>query len=61
VVAARRLLERRGAGLRREPDARRRRHKAYALLARHGFSPDVCAAVATRFAAAASEVAAEDV
>lgn len=39
--AARRLLERRGATLAREPDARRRRQKAYALLARNGFAPDV--------------------
>jgi regulatory protein len=61
VVAAQRLLERRGAALRREADARRRRHKAYALLARHGFSPDVCAAVAAGFAAVSSEAAAEDV
>ena len=29
---------------RREPDLRRRRQKAYALLARNGFTPDVCAA-----------------
>jgi len=39
--AARRLLERRGAALAREPDARRRRQKAYALLARNGFAPGV--------------------
>jgi len=39
--AARRLLQRRGAALAREPDARRRRQKAYALLARNGFAPDV--------------------
>jgi hypothetical protein len=40
--AARRLLERRGAALLREVDPRRRRAKAYALLARSGFDPDVC-------------------
>ncbi len=40
--AARQLLERRDASLRREPDPRRRRQKAYALLARNGFAPDVC-------------------
>ncbi|MET1231345.1 MAG: hypothetical protein ABWY52_00680, partial [Candidatus Limnocylindrales bacterium] len=45
-IAARRLLARRAAALAREPDPRRRRQKAYALLARNGFSPDVCARVA---------------
>jgi regulatory protein len=40
--AAERLLERRGSALLREPDPRRRRAKAYALLARNGFGPDVC-------------------
>lgn len=44
--AARRLLDRRAASLRREADPRRRRQRAYALLARHGFSPDVCREVA---------------
>lgn len=37
-----RLLARRGATLLREPDPRRRRAKAYALLARSGFDPEVC-------------------
>jgi len=46
AAAARRLREKRAAGLRREQDPRGRRQKAYALLARHGFAPDVCAAVA---------------
>jgi len=49
AVAARRLLDRRAASLRREQDPRRRRHKAYALLVRHGFSPDVCAEAAAAF------------
>lgn len=49
--AAVRLLERRGSSLLREPDLRRRRAKAYALLARNGFAPDVCAAVAARWLA----------
>lgn len=40
--AAARLLARRGAPLLREPDPRKRRAKAYALLARSGFDPDVC-------------------
>ena len=40
--AAARLLGRRGGPLLRETDPRRRRAKAYALLARNGFDPDVC-------------------
>jgi len=40
-VAAARLLARRGGAAAREADLRRRRAKAYALLARHGFDPDV--------------------
>jgi regulatory protein len=44
--AAHRLLERRGAALRREPDVRTRRQKAYALLARNGFDPGICSSVA---------------
>ena len=40
--SARRLLERRARPLAREADPRRRRQKAYALLARGGFAPDVC-------------------
>jgi regulatory protein len=45
IAAARRLLDRRAAALAREADPGRRRHKAYALLARNGFDPDVCAVV----------------
>lgn len=41
--AAIRLLERRRATLDREADPRRRRQRAYALLARNGFDPEVCA------------------
>ena len=40
-LAAVRLLERRGAAARREVDPRRRRSRAYALLARNGFDPEV--------------------
>jgi len=40
--AAKRLLERRRASLERESDQRKRRQKAYALLARNGFDPQVC-------------------
>ncbi|HSM34750.1 MAG TPA: regulatory protein RecX [Anaerolineae bacterium] len=48
--AARRLIERRAAALSREPDPRRRRQKAYALLARNGFAPDICAELASSVA-----------
>jgi regulatory protein len=51
VEAARRLVARRGASLRRVSDPRRQRQKAYALLARHGFTPDVCRIVAAGFVA----------
>jgi len=40
--AAHRLLSRKAASLGREPDHRRRRQKAYALLARHGFDAGIC-------------------
>jgi regulatory protein len=46
VQAAGRLLDRRATTLGREADPRRRRQKAYALLARHGFPPDVCRTLA---------------
>ena len=49
-VAAERLLERRRAALEREPDPRKRRQKAYALLARNGFDPEVCREVASSIA-----------
>ena len=50
-VAAERLLARRLPAILREPDPRHRRRKAYALLARNGFSPDVCRSVAARLLA----------
>ena len=50
-----RLLARRGGAVLREPDARKRRAKAYALLARNGFDPDVCASVAAAWRAAEVE------
>ena len=45
-VAAERLLARKRASLLREPDPRKRTQKAYALLARNGFDPDICREVA---------------
>lgn len=49
-AAAERLLARRASQLGRVPDPRVRRQRAYALLARNGFDPGVCSAVAKRFA-----------
>jgi regulatory protein len=46
VEAARRLLERNARSLDRVADPRQRRARAYALLARNGFDPDVCRDVA---------------
>ncbi len=42
AAAARRLLERRSRVLLRELDPRKRRQRAYALLARQGFDPETC-------------------
>jgi len=46
-TAAARLLARRGAAAAREADPRKRRAKAYALLARNGFDPDVAGRAVT--------------
>lgn len=56
-VAARRLLARHARALERETDARRRRQRAYALLARNGFSPDVASRMAARTAEAVDDEA----
>ena len=47
-AAAERLLRRKLAPILRETDPRRRVQRAYALLARNGFGPDVCGAVSRR-------------
>jgi regulatory protein len=47
-AAAERLLAKKLPALLREPDTRKRLQKAYALLARNGFPPDVCSSVARR-------------
>lgn len=44
--AAERLLARRASSLTREPDLRKRRGRAYALLARAGFDPGIASDVA---------------
>jgi regulatory protein len=54
-VAAARLLDRRAAALAREPDRRKRRQKAYALLARNGFDPGVCRDVSARVVGGAQD------
>jgi regulatory protein len=59
-AAADRLLAKRMASLVREPDLRKRRQKAYALLARSGFSPDVCARMSRQLGDADGPVAPDD-
>jgi regulatory protein len=49
--AADRLLARKATTFAREADPRKRHQKAYALLARHGFSPDVIGAALSRLGA----------
>ena len=51
VGRARRLLERNERSLARVADPRQRRARAYALLARNGFDPDVCREVAAEVVA----------
>lgn len=45
LTAAAALLRRKRAALEREPDERKRRQKAYMLLARNGFDPETCRTV----------------
>lgn len=59
-VAAERLLARHERALARVPDARVRRQRAYALLARNGFDPDICREVAATAAAAEGPVSPDD-
>jgi regulatory protein len=49
--AAERLLEKNRAALGRIEELRARRNRAYGLLARNGFDPDVCREVSSRFVA----------
>jgi regulatory protein len=58
-AAALRLLERRRSALLREPDVRKRRQRAYALLARNGFDPGVCMDVTRAYLQDANEVPSE--
>ncbi|MEW6225457.1 MAG: regulatory protein RecX [Chloroflexota bacterium] len=50
LAAAERLLARNRSALERVADPRRRRQRAYALLARHGFAPSIASEVARRVA-----------
>lgn len=59
-VAAERLIARRRQALMREPDERKRRQRAYALLARYGFDPQICHDVATSLSRAAEDDSVED-
>jgi regulatory protein len=59
-AAARRLLGRRRAALGRAGDPRKIRQRAYALLARNGFDPGVCAEVARSFVPEAVDVDTDD-
>ena len=59
-AAAERLLRKKLAPILREPDPRRRSQRAYAVLARSGFSPDVCGTVAQRILREADAEAADE-
>jgi regulatory protein len=49
-TAAERLIEKHARTLERITDPRRRRERAYALLARNGFDPETCREIAARVA-----------
>jgi hypothetical protein len=57
MLAAERLLQKRGGALTRIGDPRERRRRAYALLARNGFDPEVCREATARFLAPAQDSA----
>ena len=59
-VAAERLLARNARSLARVADPRQRRQRAYALLARNGFDPEVCRTVAAQVERDVAEDALED-
>ena len=58
-AGAERLLRRKLPAILREPDVRRRRQRAYALLARSGFGPDVCGSVTKRVLDEAADTGSE--
>lgn len=55
-LAALRLIERHARTLDRIDDPRKRRERAYALLARNGFDPDICREIAARLEATDDEL-----
>lgn len=55
AAAAVRLLERRRRDLERVTDPRKRRARAYALLARNGFGPEIASRLSAEFGRAAAE------
>lgn len=59
-AAAERLLAKKLPAIRRESDPRRRLQRAYGLLARNGFGPDVCSSVSKRLLADADELTGEE-
>jgi regulatory protein len=59
-AAAERLLSRNARALARVADPRQRRHRAYGLLARHGFDPETCREAAAAFLAAGEPAALDD-
>ena len=50
VTAAEALMQRHASALARIPDPRKRRQRAYALLARHGFDSEIASTIAARVA-----------
>jgi regulatory protein len=58
--AAQRLIGKHARTLERIADPRRRRERAYALLARNGFDPETCREVAARMTATVSDEADDD-
>jgi SOS response regulatory protein OraA/RecX len=54
-AAAERLLRKSRGALQRVADPRVRRQRAYSLLARNGFDPEVCREVSARFTAAEAD------
>jgi regulatory protein len=59
-AAAVRLLARKGAGLLREADLRKRRAKAYALLARGGFDPGTAGRVSAAWLAKTGTISTDE-
>jgi regulatory protein len=59
-LAAERLLRKRASTLARISDPRQRRNRAYSLLARNGFDPDVCRKVSQSALAMGAEAGEDD-